>query len=162
MTVALNAFEVFEIAEQIERNGAKFYRKAAEQFNEPDIRKMFLELADWETIHEQIFNDMGKQLSMSNDTTRSPESEKKQFDPKLMACLAVFGTGSEPVDKLRNMENTSEVLKRAIEKEKDSIAFYEGLKDFAPDGDDKNKVDDIIEEEMRHIKILNQALKQRE
>jgi len=37
MTVALNAIEVFEIAEQIERNGAKFYRKAAELFNEPAI-----------------------------------------------------------------------------------------------------------------------------
>ena len=162
MTVALNAFEVFEIAEQIERNGAKFYRKAAEQFNEPDIRRMFLELTDWETGHEQIFNDMGKQLSKPNDKTRNLESEKKQFDPKLMACLAVFGSGSEPIHKLRKIENIVEVLKRAIEKEKDSIAFYEGLKDFAPDGDDKNKVDDIIEEEMRHIKILNQALKQRE
>jgi len=162
MTVALNAFEVFEIAEQIERNGAKFYRKAAEQFNEPDIRKMFLELADWETRHEQIFNDMGKQVSKPNDKTSTLESEKKQFDPKLMACLTVFGTGSEPVHKLRSMENTVEVLKRAIEKEKDSIAFYEGLKEFAPARDEKNKVDDIIEEEMRHIKILNQALKQRE
>ncbi len=162
MTVALNAFEVFEIAEQIERNGAKFYRKAAEQFNEPDIRNMFLKLADWETGHEQIFKDMGKQLSKPNDKTGSPEFEKKQFDPKLMACLAVFDTGPESVHKLRNMENILEVLKSAVEKEKDSIAFYEGLKDFAHDGDDKDKVDDIIEEEMRHIKILNQALKQRE
>ena len=162
MTVALNAFEVFEIAEQIERNGAKFYRKAAEQFNEPDIRKMFLELADWETRHEQIFNDMGKQVSKPNYKTSTLECEKKQFDPKLMACLTVFGTGSEPVHKLRSMENTVEVLKRAIEKEKDSIAFYEGLKEFAPARDEKNKVDDIIEEEMRHIQILHQALKQRE
>ena len=162
MTVALNAFEVFEIAEQIERNGANFYRKAAEQFNEPDMCKIFLELADWETRHERIFKDMGKQLSTSNDTTRIVESEKKEFDPKLMACLAVFGTGSEPVHKLRKMENIVEVLKSAVEKEKDSIAFYEGLKDFAHGGDDKDKLDDIIEEEMRHIKILNQALKQRE
>ena len=162
MTVALNAFEVFEIAEQIERNGAKFYRKAAELLNEPDIRNMFLELADWETRHEQVFNDMGKQLSKPNDKTRTPKSEKKEFDPKLMACLTVFGTGSEPVHRLRGVENTSEVLKRAIEKEKDSIAFYKGLKDFAPARDDKNKIDDIIEEEMHHINILNQALKQRE
>jgi rubrerythrin len=162
MTVALNAFEVFEIAGQIERNGAKFYRKAAELLNEPDIRNMFLELADWETRHEQIFIDMGKQLSKPNKKSRVCEPEKKQFDPKLMACLTVFGTGSEPVHRLRSLENTSEVLKRAIEKEKDTIAFYEGLKDFAPARDDKNKVDDIIEEEMRHINILNQALKQRE
>ena len=162
MTVALNAFEVFEVAVQIERNGAKFYRKAAELFNEPDIRNMFLELADWETKHEQIFNDMGKQLSKPNKKSRFFGPEKKLLDPKLMACLAVFGTGSEPVHWLRSLENTAEVLKRAIEKEKDSITFYKGLKDFASGRDGKNKVDDIIEEEMRHIEILSQALKQRE
>ena len=162
MTVALNAFEVFEIAEQIERNGAKFYRKAAELFNEPDICNIFLELADWETRHEQIFNDMGKQLSKPNNKTRSLESGKKQFDPKLMACLAVFGTGSESLHRLKSIEKIADVLKTAIAKEQDSITFYEGLKDFVPTSDDKNKVDDIIEEEMRHIKILNQALKQRE
>ena len=162
MIEALNAFEVFEIAEQIERNGAKFYRKAAELLNEPDIHKMFLELAGWETRHEQIFNDMGKQLSKANKNTKAFGLEKKLLDPKLMACLTVFGAGSEPIHRLRSVENTAEVLKRAIEKEKESITFYEGLKDFVSTSDDKNKVDDIIEEEMRHIKILSQALKQRE
>ncbi|NQT04050.1 MAG: ferritin family protein [Planctomycetes bacterium] len=162
MTVALNAFEVFEIAEQIERNGAKFYRKAAELFNEPDICNMFLELADWETRHEQVFQDMKKQLVKLNKKPRTCELEKKQLDPKLMACLAVFGTVSEPLHRLKSIEKIADVLKTAIVKEQDSITFYEGLKDFVPTSDDKNKVDDIIEEEMRHIKILNQALKQRE
>ena len=162
MTLALNAFEVFEIAVQIERNGAKFYRKAAELFNESDIRTLFIDLADWETRHEQFFQDMGKQLVKLNKKTRTIDPEKKEFEPKLMACLGVFGSGSEPVHRLRSVENTSEVLKRAIEKEKDSITFYEGLKDFVPDRIDKKKIDNIIEEEMHHIEILNQALKQRE
>lgn len=161
MTVALNAIEVFEIAEQIERNGAKFYRKAAELFNEPDIRNMFLELADWETRHGQIFNNMGKKHSKQNKKPRFCGSEKKLFDPKLMSCLAVFGSGSEPVHKLKSIEKIADVLKTALAKEKDSITFYEGLKDFVSTRDDKNKIDDIIEEEMHHIKILNQALKQR-
>ena len=162
MTVALNAFEVFEIAVQIERNGAKFYRKAAELFDESDIRNLFIDLADWETRHEQVLLDMGKQLSKPNKSSKVCEPEKKEFDPKLMACLGVFDSGSEPIHRLRSVENTSEVLKRAIEKEKDSIAFYEGLKDFISTSNGKNKVDNIIEEEMRHIKILSQALKQRE
>jgi len=161
MNVALNAFEVFEIAEQIERNGAKFYRKAAELFNEPDICTLLIELADWEIRHEQVFRDMGKQL-VKIKKTRSLEPEKKQFDPKLMACLAVFGTVSDPPHRLKSMEKIADVLKTAIAKEQDSITFYEGLKDFAATSDDKNKVDDIIEEERHHIKILNQALKQRE
>lgn len=161
MTVALNAFEVFEIAVQIERNGAKFYRKAAELFNESDIRILFIDLADWETRHEQVFTDMGKQLAKPKHTN-TIEPEKKEFDPKLMACLGVFGTVSEPLHQLKSLEKITDVLKTAIEKEKDSITFYEGLKDFVTNSDDKNKVDDIIEEEMHHIEILNQALKQRE
>ena len=37
MTVTFNAFEIFEIAEQIERNGTDFYIRAAELFEEPEI-----------------------------------------------------------------------------------------------------------------------------
>jgi len=51
----------------------------------------------------------------------------------------------------------SEILKRAIEKEKDSIVFYSGLKDFAPAEIAKDKIDEIIREELRHIRILNRA-----
>jgi rubrerythrin len=162
MTVTLNAFEVFEIAEQIERNGATFYRTASELFNESDICTMFIGLAGWETKHEQVFRDMSKQLVKLNKKTRTPELEKKQFDPKLMACLGVFSTVSDSPYKLRSIEKIADVLKTAIAKEQDSITFYEGLKDFAATSDDKNKIDDIIKEEKHHINILNQALKQRE
>jgi rubrerythrin len=162
MTVTLNAIEVFEIAQQIERNGAMFYRKASELFSESDISNKFLELAEWETRHEQVFKDMGEEIAQQNQKTSGSELEKKEFDAKLMACLAVFGTVSEPVHKLKSINKISEALKTAIEKEKDSIAFYEGLKDFITDINDQNKVNSIIEEEMHHVKILNQALKQRE
>ena len=40
---------VFEIAEKIERNGAKSYRRAAELFDDSRTRNMFLRLGDWET-----------------------------------------------------------------------------------------------------------------
>ena len=161
MTVTLNAIEVFEIAQQIERNGAKFYRKAAELFNESDMSNMFLELADWENRHEQVFIGMGDKIVDSTQKT-TKELEKKDFDPKLMACLTVFGTVSDPIHNLKSIQKITDALKTAIEKEKDTITFYEGLKDFVKDRDDQSKVDAIIEEETHHIKILNQALKQRE
>ena len=161
MNVTLNAIEVFEIAQQIERNGAMFYRKAAELFSESDISNKFLELANWETRHEQVFKDISDKLGDSTQKSTN-KLEKKDFDPKLMACLAVFGTVSDPIHKLKSINKVTEALKTAIEKEKESIAFYEGLKDFVPEKDDQNKVDVIIEEETHHIKILSQALKQRE
>jgi rubrerythrin len=160
MKVALNAIEVFEIAEQIERNGAMFYRKAAELFKESDIREMFTELSDWEKQHERVFAEMKTKLASISSKSQTSELEKKQLDPKVMACLAVFGTVSDPVNKLKNIEKIADVLHTALEKEKDSITFYEGLKDFVTIRDDQKKVDDIINEEMHHIKILNQALKQ--
>ena len=43
MPMLFNADEVFEMAEQIEVNGARFYRAAAEKF--PALSEMLLDLA---------------------------------------------------------------------------------------------------------------------
>ena len=65
-SVKFNAFEVFEIAEQIERNGVKFYRKAAESISDSKIKQTLLDLADMEAEHEKTFADMRKELSQSH------------------------------------------------------------------------------------------------
>jgi rubrerythrin len=148
MPVTISVFDVFEIAEQIERNGAKFYRKAAEICDGLDVRKMFLKLAEWEVEHERIFARMKKQLPEPNEESGTLGHQDTLPDPKVMAGLAVFGLRSE------------EIIRRALEKEKDSIVFYEGLKDFVPAGADRDKIDDIIREEMRHIRILYESLNQ--
>jgi rubrerythrin len=51
-----------------------------------------------------------------------------------------------------------EVLKAAIEAEKDSIVFYLGMKDIVPDALGKKRIDDIIKEEMGHIRLLSKEL----
>jgi rubrerythrin len=50
----------------------------------------------------------------------------------------------------------------AIGIERDSIDFYVGLKEAVSHRAGKDKVEDIIKEEMRHIVILDQSLKQNE
>ena len=50
MAIPFNADEVFEMAEQIERNGGMFYRAAADKF--PAVRELLLKLAKWEDDHE--------------------------------------------------------------------------------------------------------------
>jgi rubrerythrin len=162
MTVQLNAFEIFDIAMQIEQNGSRFYNKAAEIFDDPEARKMFLRLAEWEIKHEQTFSSMRKQLSESNQEPGTFKPEQKLPVPKAMAGLAVFGIKSEPTDELKGTESQDEILRRAIEKEEDSIIFYDGLMDFIPIKADKDKIDDIIKEEMQHIRILNRLRKRKE
>jgi len=162
MDATFDAFEVFEIAEQIERNGARFYRKAAQLFDAPAIRNMFLELVNWETKHQEVFRDMKKQLSDKNSELPTAGAQDAMFTPKAMAGLAVFGIKPDPADELTGRESIVDVLKKAVKKEKDSIVYYTGLREFVSPQQGKDKIDDIIKEELRHIRILSQSLEQRQ
>jgi len=160
-SIEFNAFEAFEIAERIERNGARFYRRAAELFDDPGLAKLFLELAGWEKGHEQLFADMRKQLFQQSSELRTFRPDDRLLpEAQAMAGLAVFGIKADPDEELTGKETRVEVLTKAVQKEKDSIVYYTGLKDFIPTRAGKDKIDDIITEEMRHIRILNQSLQQ--
>lgn len=162
MNVTFNAFEVFEIAEQIERNGINFYIRAAELFDDPNTSEMFLRLAEWEKEHERLFARMKQQLSEQSRQASTSEPDDLLPDPRVMAGLAVFGIRADPADELRGRQDKTDIIRRAVEKEKNSIVFYHGLKEFIPAEAGKEKIDDIIKEEMRHIVILDQSLKQNE
>ena len=162
MIVNMNAFEIFEIAERIERNGAMFYRKAAEIFfDNVNLRKTLLEIAEMEDEHLKTFANMRTELS-------GTELEEPVFDPdgqaqmylRVMADGNVFDVKADPVEQLATRNTPEDVLKMAIGVERDSIAFYVGLKEAVSRRAGKDKVEDIIKEEMGHIVTLNDKLKE--
>ncbi|GAJ21204.1 unnamed protein product, partial [marine sediment metagenome] len=69
-----------------------------------------------------------------------------------------FDLKKDPSEQLTGTETVEDILKFAIEAEKDSIVFYLGLKDFVPVKAGKHKVEAIIKEEMGHIAVLNRGL----
>lgn len=160
MSITFNAFEIFEMAEQIERNGVKFYRKAARNVSDRDIKQMLLELADMEAEHEQTFTAMRRQISHKQREliTFDPENEVALY-LQAMAGGHVFDLNKDLSELLTGKDTIEDILKMAIEAEKDSIVFYLGLKDFVPAQAGKEKVEDIITEEQSHIVILSQKLK---
>jgi rubrerythrin len=157
--MTFNALEIFEIAEQIERNGVKFYRKAAAAVTDSKIHNILLDLAAMEAEHEEIFADMRKQIS-------TKQRELVTFDPENEAALYlqavadghVFDLKKDPAEQLSGKESVSDILKTAIEAEKDSIVFYLGIKNFVSAGAVKEKIEDIISEEQSHIVTLSQKL----
>jgi len=159
MSITFNAFEIFEMAEQIERNGVKFYRKAAQGVSDSQMRQILEELADMEAEHEETFADMRKQLLEEARTERvfDPENEMALY-LQAMASGHVFDLRQDPSEQLKGTESIEEILKMAIDAEKDSIIFYLGLKDFVPVKAGKDKVEAIIKEEMGHIAVLNRRL----
>ena len=74
----------------------------------------------------------------------------------------MFGLRPNPADELTGQETRAELLRVAIEKEKDSIVYYTGLKDLISSGRDRQIIEDIIQEEMKHVRILAQSLEQLE
>ena len=159
MSITFNAFEIFEMAEQIERNGVKFYRKAAEGISDRDVRQMLLDFAEMEAEHEETFAGMRKQLSDEDRELRvfDPENEVALY-LQAMANGHVFDLKKDPGEQLTGTETVEDILKLAIDAEKDSIVFYLGLKDFVPAKAGKDRVEAIIKEEMGHIAVLNRRL----
>ena len=153
MSYDFNADEVFEMAEQMERNGAKFYRDAAERTADPSNKEMLLGLSKMEEAHEKMFESMRAELS-------SAEKAATVFDPSGEASLYLKALVDSRVFFEKEIDITSmvEILKSAIEAEKDSIVFYLGMKAAVPKDLGRNRIEAIIKEEMGHIQMLSKHL----
>lgn len=155
--VRFNASEVLEIAEQIKCNAAAFYSKAAELFDDLEIRNVPLELADWETKYENVFADMRKRISEEGQETKDSESEYDTLpNVRAMAGLTVFAIQPYPPSRLTGRETKQDILEKAVKKEMDVIVFFHGLKDFALNQAATDEIDNIINEQMRLIDILKE------
>ena len=153
MSYDFSADDIFEMAEQLERNGAKFYRKAAENVLDSSAKELLVGLAAMEDEHEKTF------ASLRADLTEE-EKAATVFDPEGESILYLRALADTRVffEKKIDISSMIEILKAAIEAEKDSIVFYLGMKDLIPDKLGKNKLDIIIKEEMGHIRILSKEL----
>ena len=159
MSIQFNADEIFEMAEQIEKNGARFYRKAAEGFEDSGTRDTLLNLASWEDEHLKLFSDMRANM---------PDKDRgwEMFDPegqtalylRAMADGHVFDVKTDPSERLTGKEPLEEIYRTAMGMEKDSIVFYQGMREMVPERLGKDKIEDVIKEEMRHVTILSNQL----
>ena len=159
MSITFNADEIFEMAENIERDGAKFYRLAAKKATEEKTKQMFLDLASMEDKHLATFQEMRKELG-------AMEKEETVFDPNDEAAMYLqtmaSGHGWEGkkslTESLTGTEKIEDIIKIALEAERNSVVFYSGLKELVPARAGKDKVGAIIREELGHIAILNEQL----
>lgn len=159
MSIRFNADEIFEMAEQIERNGARFYRQAAEGFTDADSRQKLFDLAAMEDEHERVFHSMRADLS-------GKEGVVSGFDPNGEAALylqaiadgKVFDVRKDPTERLTGKETMEDIYRMAIGLEKVSVVFYQGIKEMVPERLGKDRIEAIIKEEMGHITLLSKEL----
>jgi len=159
MSIPFNADEIFEMAGQIERNGARFYRRAAEGAVDPRNLRLFLDLAAKEEEHQKIFASMRADLAAekSETATLDPDGQAALY-LRAMADGHVFEVKADPTQLFTGKEAVEDILQVAMDMEKDSIVFYLGMKEMVPERLGKDRIDGIIKEEMGHLALLGKEL----
>ena len=156
MDTILSIDKIFEMAKNIELDGAQFYRQAAEKTSNDDIKQVLLDLAAMEDGHHKIFEQMRKELSEQN-------KNENLFAPDNQVALYLQNMadnrGDEriksPLEKLSGNETIKEILEIAIDGEKASMLFYTGLKELVPNRANNDQIEAIIKEEYSHVVALN-------
>lgn len=159
MFVFGNADDVFAMGVRIEENGKAFYDGAAAKANNPDTKKLFEELAEMEAGHIELFRDLRGELvdKLPKQGVWDPEGLAESY-LQATADTHIF-TAEAATDKLKGVNTPLEALDMALQFEKDSVAFFLGMKDILPDASSKNEIDKLIDQERDHIRMLSAVKK---
>lgn len=158
MAVMFNADEVLAMAEDIETNGAAFYRKAASMHKKH--ADFLTALAKMEDVHKATFAKMRKALPprMREETAADPYMEASLYIKDVSDSHK--GEGSPAITaSLTGRESLIDILQIAVVLEQRSIAFYMGLRDMVSEKLGKGRIDDIVAEEKKHVVVLARELK---
>lgn len=161
MSAMYNAREVFEIAEEIERNGARFYRRAAALAEAwPEAQKVLTGLAAMEDEHEKLFQTMKREFAPvdGNATLPDPDGQALTY-LREMGDAQVFGNREDLSSRLSDATTLVEIYRMAIDFEKDSVLYFSAIRKLVPNDLGKNRIDMLITEEVSHVALLSRGLK---
>ncbi len=151
MSIAFSPVELYNVAIAVERRGAAFYDTLARSSQNDMVRQSFLALAAMEHQHIQTFQ---KLLAAAPKTfSEGADSEEYQGYFKALVDSAVFNDDLATSELVTKVDSDKEAVEIGIGAEKDSILFYEQLKDIAA-GDAAESVGKIISEEKEHLRKL--------
>lgn len=156
MSIFLQASDVFQFAIRVEEDGELFYHKAAMIAEDRETGKLFNHLADEEVRHKRIFQDMLVKI----EEYRPTESYSGEYMAYLRDYIdnKVIFTKEAKDGQLRNVHDTLSVLDFAIQRELDSILYYQESKQFVA-LKHHGQIDKIIEEERKHFAVLSESKK---
>jgi len=156
MAEVFNANEIFNIGVQIEKNGKEFYLEAQKRTSDPFLKKMFAQLAVWEGNHAELF----EQLRANIPTNANSQIE---YDPdnmihlylKAVADNKLFVNQDYAID---SCETQLEILKKALNFERESVVLYSSMKELVPQNLGKDEIDKLVIEELKHVGQLTKEI----
>ena len=155
MEMNLTAKEILGIAEDIERQAAAFFRAAAGNASGPRLQRSFLDLAAMEEEHRQVFAALKDQVvERPPDPGQGQSAGGARAGLALLARSVVENVQRDLIEKFAGLAFNHTVAEKAIDFEKDTIVFYTGIKGMLHDPADREKVEEIILQELGHVLSL--------
>lgn len=150
--------EILAIACRLERDGAEFYRRAAEAVSDNATAALLRGLAQMEDDHLQAFQDMERQLvgQAAGDLFFDADVALRYLRAVSAGHVVDFSPDLEA--RLAECGGPEAILRLAIEVEKDSVVLYAGIQSMASDQHGWHAAQAIFFEEMEHIASLSERL----
>jgi len=160
MIFNFNAAEVFDMAIKIEENGKKFYDEAVKLVDDPEVKKLFSDLAIEEVLHKARFESLKAQLpgEAATPTVFDPEHEMNAYI-KALADQHVFRTAEDLTVRMAAVKDARSALRMAIEFEKDSVIFFLTMQDATDDHKGQAFISALVKEEQEHLRRLSLQLR---
>ena len=148
--------EALEMAIQLERNGEEFYTAAAKHARHESAKAFLLEMAKWEKDHQRLFKEIRDSIPQADRA--APVAPGGEAAAYLHAMVAgkVFELHDQPLQQFLGQATLALILEQALAMEKEAILFYLGVRELVTAG--KEKVDEVIAEEMRHVSIITEQM----
>lgn len=153
-----SADEIFRIGIEIEKNGQTFYEEAARRSTDAASRKLFTDLARWEHEHIATFEELRARAVGAPDAGLDDQLDQVHGYLKAVADTHVFVRERNPAALAARCRTPAEALEAAIGFEKDSVVVYSSLRLVVPERLGRDKVEALIDEELRHVAILQDLL----
>jgi rubrerythrin len=141
--------EILDLGIKIEKNGEKFYREAQNKVALEELKILLTRLADDEVEHVGFFTRKKEALKSKPE---DPELEK-QASAILQGILGDQSFSLKEANPA-DVKTIDDLLNLAIEFEKDTVLFYEILTALTTRDDTLKGLQEVIEEENRHVAML--------
>jgi len=156
MAISFDINDILKVAIKIEENGEKFYHYAEDITKNKDMKKVFKHLADEETNHKKIFKDMLSKIDKSESLEDYPEEYVTYL--RTYVDKVIFTKQAKEKD-FSAVKDTLSAINFAIQRELDSILYYQEMKNLIHRSREI-MIERIIDEERKHFLKLQQIKKQ--
>lgn len=149
----LSQGEAFKVAMNLEEEGLKFYEECAQKIKSAEPRHIFLQLAEDEKEHYAIFRKMYDETGEARKEILGDDEEVKKYLASLVKPGVFYDIASIDRETMDSRDER-EVVKIAIQTEKDSVLFYTEAWLNSGNTQARKAFKKIFMEERRHLNIL--------